>query len=89
MTTTRTSTVVRVVMRPRAPETMRRHVVESWLHRLLAACDPDQQRGRPQCLPSALARAMPALTRSRIIELELGEHAHHLKHSDGTDSRAT
>ena len=89
MTTTRTSTVVRVVMRPRAPETMRRHFVKSWLHRLLAACDPDQQRGRPQCLPSALARAMPALTRSRIIELELGEHAHHLKHSDGTDSRAT
>ena len=28
MTTTRTSTVVRVVMRPRAPETMRRHFVE-------------------------------------------------------------
>jgi hypothetical protein len=40
------------------------------------------RRLRPSFVSSSLARAKPALTRSRIIAwLELGEYAHHLEHS--------
>jgi hypothetical protein len=39
------TTIVRVIMRPQS-ETSRRREVGSWLQRLLAAVDPDQQPGR-------------------------------------------
>jgi hypothetical protein len=35
---------------------------------------------RPNCFPSARARANPVITLSRICSLELSEHAEHLKH---------
>jgi hypothetical protein len=36
--------------------------------------------GRPSRVPSAFARASPAMTRSRISAFKLGKHAKHLKH---------
>ena len=34
-------------------------------------------KGRPPCLPAALHRAMPAFTRSRLIECSNSANAHH------------
>ena len=42
----RTETVIRIRMRPRAPETVRRRTLDAWLPPLLPPADPDAQAGR-------------------------------------------